>query len=298
MTVTNNPRSERFLADLDRINERQDRVQRQISSGYRVNQPSDGPDQIIDILQLKSDISRADSIKTNLTRVSAEVDTSEAALRVAEQLMERVRTLAAQTATTTATNRIAVSDEVKQIHEQLVAITKTVSEGRFVFGGDSDQSAPYSFNWGLAGGINPPAVITNTRKIEDVNGTKFSVAHSASEIFDAAGADNVFNAVWMLGKALEADDATLVEGAASLIGTSLEHIGRELAFYGHTQNRVDNAKTLVQSSLFSRTQELSQTRDTDIAAALIELSTVKVHLQAALGAKAQEPRSSLFDFLA
>ena len=80
MNFSVDPRSDRFLADLDRIDDRMSRIQREISSGYRVSRPSDEPGQVIDILQLRSDVSRATTINTNLDRVTAEVDTAEAAV--------------------------------------------------------------------------------------------------------------------------------------------------------------------------------------------------------------------------
>lgn len=295
--------SERFLADLDRIDERQARVERALSSGYRVNKASDAPSAVIDILQLRSDIGRATNTNTNLDRVSAEVDSAEAAVRLVVQLVERARTLAAQTATETATNRPGIALEVKEIHQQLVDIMKTVSEGRYVFSGDSDQTPLYSADWTLPGGIVSLVTAPNTRRIEDVNGSSFAVGKTASELLDTRDSlggfavDNVFNAVYTLGKELEADNRAGVEGAAVLINKSLEHLSRQLTFYGNTQNRIDNATTLTETVLIARRKELSELQDTDFPEALTELSYVKVHREAALGAHAQMNRSSLFDYL-
>src|SRR3954466_11660128 len=99
MNLTLDARTQRFLADLDRINARQSTVEKQLSSGYAIERPSDGADKVVDIVQLQSDVQRATSIGTNLDRVQSEVDTSEAAMRVGVNLLERARTLAAQAAT-------------------------------------------------------------------------------------------------------------------------------------------------------------------------------------------------------
>src|SRR4051794_36460048 len=104
MNLSLDARAQRFLADLDRIQNRQAKVENQISSGYAVSRPSDGPDRIADILQLRSDAERATYIGSNLARVQAEVNTAESSLRVAVNLMERARTIAAQAATSTAQN--------------------------------------------------------------------------------------------------------------------------------------------------------------------------------------------------
>ena len=49
--------------------------------------------------------------------------------------------------------------------------------------------------------------------------------------------------------------------------------------------------------LNARKKELGSAQDTDIAEALVELSLASVHLQAALGAQAKMPKTSLFDYL-
>ena len=87
------PSAPRFLADLDRIQERSLRAERQISSGMRVESASDDPGQVIEIIRLKSRLTNNSQVQTNLTRVQSQVNTSEAAMRQAVSLMERARVL-------------------------------------------------------------------------------------------------------------------------------------------------------------------------------------------------------------
>lgn len=305
MKTFTDARTARFLADMDRLDARQARVQKEISSGYRVNMPSDSPQDMIDILQLRSDVSRADNVKQTLGRVQAEVNTSEAGLQIAVQLLERARTLAAQTATSTADNRAGVATEVKQIHQQLVDITKTLSSGRYVYSGDRDDIPLYDVDWQTTAtaGVARLDQPGNTRRVQDINGTSFSVTLTAGQIFDTRDAsdvptqDNVFNAVYQLGQALEADDLPGVQSSITLLASSLDHLNRQLTFYGNAQNRIANAVTLASKSSIERVQELSARQDTDIVKAAVELTTVSGHREATLGAMAQQPRSSLFSYL-
>jgi flagellar hook-associated protein 3 FlgL len=294
--------SAQFLSDLQRIQDRQARVQRQISSGIRVNRPSDDPDAVMNILQLRSEVERASAIASNLERATAEVDTAESAVRVMVQIMERARVLAAQTATGTATNRETIAVEARQLHDQLVNLTRTTSEGRYVFSGDRDTEYLYSVDFTQPGGV--AALPTeNTRMLEDVNGSRFSIARSAGEILDPRNGDgtpaesNSFEALHQLVTALESNDQPGVEAAAGLIIESLEHLGRQVTFYGHAQNRVQDAINLNAAALIARKKELGQAQDTDLPDALVELNLAGVHMQAALGSQAQIPRKSLFDYL-
>lgn len=296
--------STRFLTDLQRIQQRQERVQRSISSGVRVGRSSDAPDRVMDILELRSHISRGEAIGVNLDRVMAEVDTAEAAVRVAVQIVEKARVIAVYASSDTAEDRPGAALQVRQLHDELVNLTLTSSEGRLVFSGDLDQTILYQSDWSQSGGVSRLATTNNTRQIEDVNGSRFLAGHTAHEIFDDRDAlgnatvENVFNALYTLTDALENDDRSGTQAAADLIARSLAHLGRETTFYGQVQNRIEDAVTLNKSSLIARKRELAISQDTDIAEALVELNLAEVHHEAALGAQAREPRKSLFDFLA
>jgi flagellar hook-associated protein 3 FlgL len=163
----------RFLNDLGRIQARQQRAQGMVSSGIRVMRSSDAPDRVIDILQLRSDINRAEAIGVNLDRCASEVDTAEAAIRVAVQIVERARVLAAQGASDTATDRPGMAIEARELHEQLVNLTRTSAEGRRVFSGDLDQTVLYASDWTQPAGITRLATANNTRQLEDVDGSRF-----------------------------------------------------------------------------------------------------------------------------
>src|SRR5262249_38777590 len=101
-----------FLNGLNRIGERMNHAQRQITTGLKVSQVSDDPDQISTLLLARAHLETAKQIGENLARQKAEVDTGEQSLQNAVQLFERARTLGAQgnTATQTATTRATIAD--------------------------------------------------------------------------------------------------------------------------------------------------------------------------------------------
>ena len=65
--VTNlDPASELFLSNVNRIQQRLAEANRQVASGKRIIQPSDAPDQIDALLQLRADRQRNTQIRSNL----------------------------------------------------------------------------------------------------------------------------------------------------------------------------------------------------------------------------------------
>ena len=75
------PSAQVFLAQLELMQARAERAQRQITSGKKLVSPSDGPDEVSTILQLRSELQRNEQIKTNLVRVRSEVETADGVLQ-------------------------------------------------------------------------------------------------------------------------------------------------------------------------------------------------------------------------
>ena len=288
----------RFLADLSRIQDKMQRAERQITSGLRVESGSDAPEQVLQILRLRSRIEENTQIQTNLTRVEAQVNTAEAAMRQAVSLVERARTLAAQTATTGALNRKAMAIEAAQLHERLVALTGASAEGQMVFGGDGTVNPPYVVNSGQPNGVQFTGSSTvNSSMVSDENHVTFRVSKTATELFDAPGADNAFAALNDLAVALSNDDEAQVQAVIPKIKAALDHLNRQLAFYGGAQNRVTNASEAAKRSAVSLKKDLAELQETDLPAAILDLNNAKLHHDTALSARAQAPARSLFDYM-
>jgi flagellar hook-associated protein 3 FlgL len=299
------PSGERFLVDLARIQATIERAQRAVSSGLRVTAPSDAPDRISDILQLRADIEQNTQILTNLSRVKSEVDTAERSLQLAVQIVDRARVLASQGAGTTVTadSRRILALDVQGLLEQLVAISATLVEGRFIFSGDQDRSPQYELNLTNPNGVNRLVTTLASRQVQHPNGTFFVVAETAQNIFDSRNpddslaSDNVFAAVNGLRVALETNDQAGIDASLTAIRLAGDHLGRALSFYGHVQRTVGEAVDFAGKLELRLKLELSDKQDADLTAAVLELQRSQIHQEAALRARAQMPTTSLFDFL-
>ncbi len=303
--------SDLFLADLGRITDRQSRVQSQLSTGLKLQRASDAPDRVADVFRLRALMERNQQVDHNLIGLTAETQLAEAAVRQGVVLLERVRIIATQTAgNTSEAKRPLLALEIREIHDQLVNLSRTSSQGRFLFSGDLDQQLLYTTDWTQPGGVarpldggGMPVTATNSRLVEDQLGSRFSISKSAHELFDVRNPDgtpatnNVFQAVYDLGIALEANDAVAVQASATGVAASLNHLGLQLSFIGNAQNRIRGAVDATKQQQLALAKELSLIQDTDIAAAVVELNLVSVHQQTALAARSKIPRSTLFDYL-
>jgi len=296
---------QKFLADLRRIDTANLRAQRQISSGLRIERPSDAPDEIRSVLQARAEIGRNQQIQMNLGRVRAEVDSAEQALQLAVTIVERARKLGTDGADDFASPHAPTlyAQELAGLQQELVGTTQTMVEGRYIFGGDASGTPPYQLDPTSPTGVNRLSGAGATRQVEDADGMLFTVGRTAQEIFDHRNADdtpasdNVFAALQGLRSAMENNDTAGIDAALLALRGAGDHLSSQLGHYGHLQNRVAGALDRAKKLQFRQETDLGAKQDADLAAAALELERTGIHREAALAARAKVTRTNLFSLL-
>jgi len=295
------PAAQNFLSGLDQIQQRAQRAQQELTTGLKINQVSDAPDQIASLWQTRAEVDQVQQINSNLGRVKTEVDTAQQALQSAVTLVERAQSLGAQGAsgTTDAQTRQDLADELGSILQELVSTANTTVEGRYIFSGNSDQQAPYNIDLTQTSPISVYQGAGATRQVQSPDGSLFSVGLTAQQIFDSPNAQqNVFVSINNLRQALLNNDAAGTLSAVGDVQTAGAYLNQQLAFYGNVQDRVAGGLDFGQTYATQLQTQLSGLQDADEAQAITELTQAQTQLQAALVSRAQLPRSSLFDYLA
>jgi flagellin-like hook-associated protein FlgL len=137
--------TQRFLIDVGRTQRRVARANDEITSGLRVTKPSDAPDRMSSLFRIQTGLEQMDNYQRILAEQRAEIMTAEQTMQQGIQLMDRAVALATQgaTGTTTRDMRVILSDQVSNLHEQIVALTRTVVSNRYVFSGDRENVPLY-----------------------------------------------------------------------------------------------------------------------------------------------------------
>jgi flagellar hook-associated protein 3 FlgL len=276
-------------------------AQTQLSTGLRVNQASDAPDEISAILEARANLSGTQQINTDLQSTTTEVNTAEQTLQSAVTLFDNVQTLGAEgdTGTATATTQANLAQQVNTALQQMVGLAGTQIGGRYIFSGDSDQQQPYTIDMTQ----NPPIVSSylgsaTTRIAQHPDGSTFPVALTAQTIFDSSDpTSNVFSSMKNLSAALSSGNSTAIQTAVSGLSQVGDYLNQQLAFYGTTQDTVQEATNYGQTMATQQQTQLSSLEDADSASAIEQLTQAQTQDQAALQSEALLPRTSLFNFL-
>jgi flagellar hook-associated protein 3 FlgL len=286
-----------FVTNLNNIENQINVTTQQISSGIDVNQASDNPAAVGPILSLQSAIDRVTQVQTNLSTANAVANTADSALQSANSIVNQLTTIAAQgaTGTTSATTMTSLAQQVGELEQQLVSIADTSVQGSYIFGGDNQSIAPYTFD-----GINPPvagvANPTNTGVITDADGNSIVPIPTAQQIFDSP-AGSLLQAVDSLRVALQTDNQAGVTTAASSLSTGATQLNLGAQTVGATEDWISNATTTASQLLTTLKSQLSGLRDTDVAAASTQLTLHQTAYEAAISAQANLPTKTLFDFM-
>jgi flagellar hook-associated protein 3 FlgL len=300
MINTLQPSDEQFLASVRSIGERLDRAQRQITTGRRVNSAVDDPDQISTLLATRADLARVQQIDSNLNRVKTEIDTGETVLASVTKLMERASTLAAQgvSNTSSAETRSQLAGEIDAILQQIVSLSGTTVEDRYIFSGTNDTVVPYAIDPLPPNAVSSYGGSNITKKALDAVGGTFEIGRTAQEIFDHPDPNrNVFASLRALRDSLTADDTGAIKDAFAQTKSASQHVISMHATYGTAQNRLANSIETAKSSITKLTTRIASIEDADLTTAILDFNQATQDQQAAFEARAKLPRGSLFDYL-
>ena len=299
------PSSQRFLADLNRIQLRTATAQSQISSGLKVQSASDAPDQIGTLLQLESERSINKQALSNLNRIQTQVNGADNALTTAVQLLDKITQVVGQgLSSQTVQDRVGAAQQVLGLQEQLVSVTSTTVEGRYIFDGGDGSGPPYQFNAAAVNGATRLSGTPATRQIQDSSGNSFQFARSAQDIFDQRDsadvptANNIFAAISGARAALLSNNGAAIATSIDVLHGASEYLGGQQTFYGNVQDRLASELSRSETLDVTFQAQIGAIRDADLTEASLELNRGNIEQQASLAAKAKSQVRSLFDYLA
>ncbi len=120
-------------------------IQEQLSTGKRLNRPSDSPVDVANDLKLRSTSAILSQNSKNISDGLNFMNVSDTAMTSMDTIIQRMRELAIQGSsdTVSANDRISIQQETQQLFKQLVALTNSNYKGDYIFGGTQSKIQPY-----------------------------------------------------------------------------------------------------------------------------------------------------------
>jgi len=267
----------------------------QLSTGKRVNQPSDDPTAAAeDVLNLSQQAQIAQYTQTT-GNLNGLFQTADSAIGSVVTALNQAVSLGteASSGTLSASDQQAIAASVQGVLNQVVQLANTSYQGSYIFGGTAVASAPFStgangVTYSGNDGVNQATIAPGLTMQTNVPG---------SQLFMQPGSD-VMGALEQLVTAVQSGDTTATSNATTAVSNALGYLSAQQVFYSNAMSQVDNEQT----NLSQETTNLQSQENTlvgvDMAQAATELTQAQTDDQAVLEAAARVLPMSLLNYLA
>ena len=120
--------------------------QNNLSSGSKINKPSDDPTSIAQLINAKSALKSQGQYQRNMENAIGWFDTADGALESASKVLQRARELAVYGSSGTLPDEsmAALAVEVDNLVGEMMQIGNTNYAGRYIFGGGATTQTPFT----------------------------------------------------------------------------------------------------------------------------------------------------------
>jgi flagellar hook-associated protein 3 FlgL len=277
------------------------KVQEAVASGKRINHLSDDALGAARALDLTSYSTALGQYRRNIDTASSVLAQTDTALAEVTDVLSRAKEIALSLAngTRSAEDRRQGVSEIHGAFQQLLTIGNTKLDGRYIFAGYKNGTAPFSEGVGgvaYSGDGNEFYIPTSPS-------TNLAVTLPGNKVFQGttltAGTD-LFDTLSDLEAALTTNDVTGANGISTQIGRLDAALDQVLRFRTDVAARQNSAEVATDSlsALQLRTTELrSQIEDADPVQVYSELARQQYAFEAALQSASRVIQPSLLDYL-
>jgi len=302
MTIrTVNPyTSYQVLLDLQRTKSQMAKLTEQMSSGSRLTSLGDDPTASALVLDFQNSIDKNSAYIKQAKSAMTFLSTTETALTTLNDDITELLELAEEgvSDTTTADGRSSIAEEVDGILSDILSLSNSQTEGKYIFAGTQTTTQPFSEN--LAGDI-VYAGDSNSIDLNVSSCTTVSTNLTGDEVFFGTGgigsATDLFQQVQALSDGLTADDTTQIQAAFDNLKTILSRVNDELSKVGGRETALENIEYDLTSYNTSLASIQSSYEGLDYAEAVTEYSQAETAQQASLSVLSNMSNLNLFDYL-
>jgi flagellar hook-associated protein 3 FlgL len=305
MRITNNMLINNMVNYIGNNLNRMDKYQSQMATGKKIQVPSDDPVVAARALKLRTDVAEIEQYQKNVEDATSWLDMTENALANIGQVMQRVRELTVQGASSTATvdDKQKIGAEMKQLRTQLISLGNTTYAGRYIFSGyKTDQKLidEATGNFAISVDTSDENII-----FEIGIGDSININVPGGDLFNNGGdADSTTGTPGTLIADMDSLIAALVAGDSTAVGNMLGNIDNNInnvlrirADVGARSNRLELTGNRLGSDTTNFTKLMSQNEDVDMAETIINLQNEENVYKASLAGGAKIIQPSLVDFL-
>ncbi|MFE5324115.1 flagellar hook-associated protein FlgL [Paenibacillus sp. NPDC056579] len=267
----------------------------QLSTGRKINKPSDDPVGITYALRYRSDLSMNEQYQKNIDTATSSIEHVDTVLNQINDVMQRVKELGTRglNGTNPQSALDAIAKEMGQLFDETVTLGNIQLNGKYTFNGQQTDKKPYTTD-------NAQNESTDTGHIvyQFAAGVTIPINITGNEVFGTnAEEDNLFKVIKGLQDAFNAGEKEAAGDMMDLFNSRMDKFLNTRAEVGARANRVELLDNRLKDLNLNLESLSGKTEDADYAETLIKLKTKENVYQASLSIGAKIIQPSLVDYL-
>ncbi|HLQ78337.1 MAG TPA: flagellar hook-associated protein FlgL [Terriglobia bacterium] len=291
MRITDDSNYRNLLLDIQRIAERMQNAQSQVSSGKRLNRPSDDASASADVVSIDAERATNAQYLDNAASAQSRLEVADNALDGVQLVIERIRSLG-QLAQSGNTPSATSTYEINQLRDQILSAANTVFEGQSIFAGSKTDGAAYVKAGNGTVSYSGDSMVT---KLQTGRATSIQSQIPGDQIF--SGSIDIFQTITDLMNAINTGDKAGIQTGVTNLGTLSQTVSSVRTQVGGLINSAAAAQSDLRQTELTQVAQLSRLRDADLSRALSDFSQSQIALQAATAVGARVSSISLLDYL-
>jgi flagellar hook-associated protein 3 FlgL len=269
----------------------------QLSTGKRVNVPSDDPLAAAQMVANSDQSKRTDQYLQNLDTLTNQLQNADSALGSVVTAVTRAITLGVEgsTGTASSSNQQQIAQDLTGIQAQVLQLANTEVNGVFLFAGTATTAVPFTLNPASPTGVTYNGN-NNTNTVQIADGLNVQTNMPGTQLFQGPTA-NIFGSLQQLITALQSGDTSGAQTATNQLRSAFDNLTSQRVFYGNTVNQLNSTQTFLQQEKVSLSSQANTLIGADITKSASDLTRAQTAYSATLAAAAKILPTSLLDYL-
>jgi len=269
----------------------------QVSTGQRVNQPSDDPAASAAYIQLQAQSADVDQYTANASSALSQAQLSDSVITSVVSLLNQAITLGTEGAnsTSSATDRQSIATEVQGILSNVVGLANTTFQGVSLFGGTASGQAAF-----VADPTSPTGYTyqgnSNVNQVQVGSALSVQASVPGSTLFENSSG-SVLGALSGLATALESGTSAQIGTATTAVTTALNYVTSQHAVFGNAVNQLNSQETYLSQETVTLTSQAQSLVGISAATAAENLTQAETANSSVLAAAAKVIQNTLLNYL-
>ncbi len=286
------------LLNVQRSTSNLSKLQEQISTGKKVNRPSDAPAGARRILNIRSEGIRLDHYASNVQTATQSLNFNASTLQNTINTLQRIQELTMQgvSNTTDQDGRNTIASEINQLVESILQSANSTRSGRYSFAGTATKTVPFEATRNANGEISAVTYKGNREKIEyQISaGTTVQVNQTGNEIFIG---NKLFSSIINIRDSLASGAVTSAQGELDNLNNAHNSVLNAIAKAGGVANTLELTGNRIADTKLSLNEVLATAESADLTELVLKLKEQENIFQASLASGSVIFNTSILDYL-